>query len=169
MSEIAEVLQRLETAGVVLWRDTEGAHANLPQQVVHHSPTGFEWGYGGSGPADLALNIMELALLSLGYSGRRIETYQGDCFALAWELHQEFKQDYLVQVPPPGATLPWNVVLAWVQRKAGFKLARNQLAVTDLETLQEVADTLEAGDAPAATALLQQHIDALETRLGAVR
>ncbi|MBT9252140.1 MAG: hypothetical protein KM296_00220 [Brockia lithotrophica] len=26
--------------------------------VERHSPTGFEWGYGGSGPADLALSIL---------------------------------------------------------------------------------------------------------------
>jgi hypothetical protein len=26
--------------------------------VVVHSPTGFAWGYGGSGPADLALSIL---------------------------------------------------------------------------------------------------------------
>ena len=25
---------------------------------VHHSPSGFEWGYGGSGPADLARSIL---------------------------------------------------------------------------------------------------------------
>jgi hypothetical protein len=29
----------------------------LPHQV-HHSPTGFEMGYGGSGPADLARSIL---------------------------------------------------------------------------------------------------------------
>lgn len=32
----------------------------LPRRLVRHSPTGFEWGYGGSGPADLALNILAL-------------------------------------------------------------------------------------------------------------
>jgi hypothetical protein len=26
--------------------------------VVYHSPTGMEWGYGGSGPHDLALSIL---------------------------------------------------------------------------------------------------------------
>jgi len=31
---------------------------NIKQEIVCHSPTGFEWGYGGSGPADLALNIL---------------------------------------------------------------------------------------------------------------
>ena len=29
----------------------------LPHRV-RHSPDGFEWGYGGSGPADLALSIL---------------------------------------------------------------------------------------------------------------
>ena len=28
------------------------------QEVRNHSPTGFEWGYGGSGPAQLALAIL---------------------------------------------------------------------------------------------------------------
>lgn len=28
------------------------------RHVMLHSPTGFEWGYGGSGPADLALSIL---------------------------------------------------------------------------------------------------------------
>ncbi len=28
------------------------------QHLVRHSPDGFEWGYGGSGPADLARSIV---------------------------------------------------------------------------------------------------------------
>lgn len=28
------------------------------KHIVRHSPTGFNWGYGGSGPADTALSIM---------------------------------------------------------------------------------------------------------------
>ena len=27
---------------------------NLPKHVVFHSPDGFNWGYGGSGPSELA-------------------------------------------------------------------------------------------------------------------
>lgn len=36
-----------------------GAWATLPLRLdIHaHSPTGFEWGYGGSGPAQLALAL----------------------------------------------------------------------------------------------------------------
>lgn len=28
------------------------------RHIERHSPDGFEWGYGGSGPADLALSIL---------------------------------------------------------------------------------------------------------------
>jgi len=31
---------------------------NVKHVIVKHSPTGFEWGYCGSGPADFALNIL---------------------------------------------------------------------------------------------------------------
>jgi hypothetical protein len=30
----------------------------LKQSLVKHSPDGFQWGYSGSGPLDLALNIL---------------------------------------------------------------------------------------------------------------
>ncbi len=42
-------------------------------KVINHSPTGFEWGYGGSGPAQLALAIL------LDYTGdkeRALAHYQ---------------------------------------------------------------------------------------------
>lgn len=32
--------------------------AKHSQKVINHSPTGFAWGYGGSGPAQLALAIL---------------------------------------------------------------------------------------------------------------
>ena len=34
----------------------------LRLDLVSHSPTGFEWGYGGSGPAQLALALLMDAL-----------------------------------------------------------------------------------------------------------
>jgi len=47
--------------------------------LVYHSPTGFEWGYLGSGPADLARSILF------------------DCLGvqLANKLYQEFKQKFV--------------------------------------------------------------------------
>lgn len=58
----------------------------------NHSPTGFEWGYGGSGPAQLAL---ALAADLLGDDERAHEVYQRLKFKLvgglpheSWEISQ---------------------------------------------------------------------------------
>ncbi len=50
------------------------------QKLYNHSPDGFQWGYGGSGPAQLALALL------LDVTG------QGE---LAVQLHQEFKRDFV--------------------------------------------------------------------------
>jgi hypothetical protein len=39
----------------------DGEESPLPH-IVRHSPTGMTWGYGGSGPADLALSLLVHAL-----------------------------------------------------------------------------------------------------------
>lgn len=42
----------LLAADVTCSRDADGkAHVNIPRRICYHSPSGFEWGYGGSGPA----------------------------------------------------------------------------------------------------------------------
>lgn len=55
-----------------------------------HSPDGFEWGYGGSGPSQLAL-----ALFS--------DYLQDD--KQAWRLHQAFKWLVVARLPHSGWTL----------------------------------------------------------------
>lgn len=57
-------------------RDGDSHVLRLRFDLSNHSPTGFEWGYGGSGPAQLALAILADAL--------------GDDNA-ALRLHQRFK------------------------------------------------------------------------------
>ena len=56
------------------------------RHVVHHSPDGFNWGYGGSGPADLALSILAHHF-DERHSNEQIEW--GWC--LCWFYHQYFK------------------------------------------------------------------------------
>jgi hypothetical protein len=54
-----------------------------PSQKIHnHSPDGFNWGYGGSGPAQLALAVMM------------------DQFPLetARRIYQKFKWDFIAKV-----------------------------------------------------------------------
>lgn len=44
-----------------VWITTEsGVHGTLPLRLdlANHSPTGFEWGYSGSGPRQLALALL---------------------------------------------------------------------------------------------------------------
>lgn len=56
--------------------------------LANHSPTGFEYGYGGSGPAQLALALLVDAL---GETER------------ALGLYQEFKRLYIATRPSPDA------------------------------------------------------------------
>ena len=44
--------------GAVVVVTVDGRRLNPRLDLYNHSPTGFEWGYGGSGPAQLALAIL---------------------------------------------------------------------------------------------------------------
>ena len=46
----------------------------LRLDLFNHSPTGFSWGYGGSGPAQLALALLADAL---GDDDRAVRLHQG--------------------------------------------------------------------------------------------
>jgi hypothetical protein len=89
---------------IVLWRDAtarpgEGrARASIPQRLVHHSPDGFEWGYLGSGPSDLALNILALF----------VDPPE------AFRLHTAYKFDVVAHLPHDGGTVTARSVLDWI-------------------------------------------------------
>jgi hypothetical protein len=88
---------------IILSRNSDGkVTANVQHKWKAHSPDGFEWGYGGSGPADLALNI----LLKFGLSRER-----------AWTLHQDFKWHFVAKVPKSGATISVAEIEAWLAQK----------------------------------------------------
>lgn len=53
------------------------------QDLVNHSPDGFEWGYEGSGPSQLALAIL-------------CDFIQNDSVAL--QLYQDFKRDVIAKL-----------------------------------------------------------------------
>jgi hypothetical protein len=80
--------------------------------VVHHSPTGFEWGYGGSGPADLALSILSLVI---GEERETVEIFEGrTCGALAWQLHQLFKREMVAGFAHEAWSLSVGQVRQWI-------------------------------------------------------
>ena len=72
------------------------------QQVFNHSPDGFAWGYGGSGPAQLALAIL------LEFTNQ--ET--------ALKLYQDFKRDIISFVEVnQDFELPKEIVRNWLNVK----------------------------------------------------
>jgi hypothetical protein len=64
------------------------------QKLWNHSPDGHSWGYGGSGPAQLALSIcLEL------YGPER-----------AVELHQPFKWQFIAPLPQADIDLDISII-----------------------------------------------------------
>ena len=91
--------------GVRLYRhvDDETAveiHARRSQRVRNHSPGGFEFGYAGSGPTQLALAIL---LDCLGQE--RAES-----------LYQKFKRDHVVNRTGEAFQIEDWEILAWAAR-----------------------------------------------------
>jgi len=93
----------------------EGSYSNVPVSCLHHSPTGFSWGYEGSGPADLALNIVDYAIKELGMATQLpVKCYIGQCSGEAWLLHQDFKRDFIGKVPDIGGIITWKEIRMWI-------------------------------------------------------
>lgn len=106
--------------GLVVRRGQEGrTYTNIPHYVTHHSPTGFEWGYGGSGPADLALNVLQMALRLGGYNGfNGHECREGTCYTLAWIWHHDFKHDVIAAIDEEGGRVPFGEIVDWMANRA---------------------------------------------------
>lgn len=87
---------------------------NVVRSIIQHSPTGFETGYGGSGPADLALNIL-FALVPAGTDGREsVRCFRGECSHSAWRLHQSFKEAFLAGMDDRGESIPAEIIREWL-------------------------------------------------------
>ena len=91
--------------GDVVCRRTREGRVRV-EGVAHlwtwHSPAGFEWGYGGSGPADLALNILLAATRDHRFAG---------------ENHQDFKRAMVEALPREGGTIRAGIVLDWISAR----------------------------------------------------
>src|SRR5262245_33346403 len=68
----------------------------------NHSPSGLEWGYAGSGPAQLALALLADAV--------------GD--DLAVPLHQQFKWRFVSRFPKEGFEMTASEIQSWAEEEA---------------------------------------------------
>lgn len=97
---------------------------NVPWSAIQHSPGGFEWGYGGSGPTDLALNILN-AFVPPGADGRRPnKCWDGCCSVTAWELRHEFTNAFLAALPWEGGVLEGWRIREWIEARRSFFCSR---------------------------------------------
>ena len=87
------------TCDVMCSRDERGTHFNIDQVLVFHSPTGMEWGYGGSGPADFSLNVLAR------FTDRQ----------RAVVLHQQFKWDFIAKLPREGGMIAGAEIRRWIR------------------------------------------------------
>ena len=81
--------------------DGKELYPTASQKVYNHSPDGFNWGYDGNGPAQLALAIL------LKYLPKREAT----------KLHQQFKWDMIAKLPQGDFELPVAGVTKWMKEK----------------------------------------------------
>lgn len=120
---------------------TETARQGLQREPlkhrVIHSPDGFEWGYGGSGPSDLALSILadwlgedpspkELSQGRFEITDEMFEaaTNQDEIDALIdrsrlWcvRYHQKFKQDIVAKMAGDAWKLEGGTIAAWIEKE----------------------------------------------------
>lgn len=82
-----------------------------------HSPDGFEWGYGGSGPADLALAIL------INYFGE--DPSQGDLYigaSKAQEHHQDFKWAFISKIKTSTWVIREKAIKEWLEARFASRL-----------------------------------------------
>lgn len=79
--------QRITIKGIhstrEVWLNGKSLSPERSQKIWNHSPDGFNWGYGGSGPAQLALAIC-------------LEVFPEE---IATRKYQDFKWDIIAKLP----------------------------------------------------------------------
>lgn len=94
----------------VLYLDWDGSSTALDPRydLWNHSPSGFEWGYGGSGPAQLSLAMLA-------------QVTGDDSFAI--RMHQDFKAEIVSKIKERCWAVTDDVLLRWCVMKAEEMLA----------------------------------------------
>lgn len=107
----------------------DGISARPLPHVVWHSPDGFEWGYPGSGPADLALSILAHAA-GERQSAAQAKQFDPSACTRAVHFHQEFKREFIATLPrDSGWQMEAETVRAWLAAREADALEVEQEGV----------------------------------------
>jgi hypothetical protein len=91
--------QRVDDCNVRVWADGELLSPNYSLVFRCHSPGGFNWGYRGAGPMQLALAIM----LEITHP------------VVALEMYQWFQYIFVEKMPKESWLISSVVFLAWIE------------------------------------------------------
>lgn len=86
---------------VLVWDGSRHRPLSPMLSLLRKSPTGFEWGYGGSGPAQLSFAILW-------------SVYQDEDFCLS--TYQEFKYHVISRLEKRAWTISESEVKSWMDR-----------------------------------------------------
>lgn len=88
---------------IVFYMKDGKVYTNVPRKIISHSPTGYGWGYLGSGAADFAWNILAL------FIGKNKAEEGG--------LYQEFKREVVATYPEAGGTISKGLIRLWLKER----------------------------------------------------
>jgi hypothetical protein len=103
----------VNSTGASYAKDWEYLFDQRPRSVIQGSPDGHSWGYGGSGPHDLALDILNWHCPPKGQDC--IKCFKGVCSNEAWRLRHQFVIDFLASMPEEGGAIPAEAIASWIE------------------------------------------------------
>jgi len=99
-----------EVGGIECQIVLEDGSVEVLSNLGYHSPDGFQIGYGGSGPADLAYSIV------MDYLLRSKKCLAKNVAGKVEYLHQKFKDDFIVAAKE-SLQIDNNVIEKWIKEK----------------------------------------------------
>jgi hypothetical protein len=118
--------------------------------TAHTGAIGFQWGSGGSGPSELAINILNQIVppSTDGFppvksrSPSWDQTLEPSTSATAHALTESFKAEFLTQIPPEGGVISGEKIRNWIGRQR--KVVENAVAYREeIARLRKVAKDLQ--------------------------
>ena len=108
-----------------VWVIPAAGQPYLLKHVIFHSPTGFSWGYGGSGPADGSASGSQSLALSILADHLDEHPTEDDLYCgrpRCWQLHQPFKWRFIASLPfGEACELHSTQIQSWLTEQAPYK------------------------------------------------
>lgn len=123
----------VQEVGLYCWRENGQACANVPRSLSHHSPDGYEFGYGGSGPADLAMNVLHALLPAReGEEYEPVRTPDDQIAFLSRQAakhYQDFKFEAVARLPREGGRFMLADLDEWLEARGLWRFNKPESVV----------------------------------------